>query len=251
MKKVFNFFSKPEEDQNDITNTYRPREPTLRPLPRVRPQPVQPGRRPASGQRPQFPEQSTQQPPANDALPKPEAAAHNAMPTGYADIVEFFRKTVAERRSPYNSLVKAADRLKDFIPNETSRLQAALAICGEQWPADVLSLAISAHISDIEQARKRAQSDAHVHAAERAAALRIEADTLRQQNAALKNEIQSLNERLARLEATLDANNAKLASLDDQIQFAESSANSAGFVDQAAENMKNDLLAKKVILGLP
>lgn len=192
-------------------------------------------------------------PPKTDAKadavsPSPDAAA---VPSGYADLVDFFRKTVADRKSPYNALVQTADRLKDFIPNETSRLQAALAICGDRWSPDALSLAISAHVSDIEVARKKALSHAHVVAAERAAALRAEAGEIKEKNAKLRSEIAELQQRIGKLEAVLHGNDGRVAALDEQIRFAELGGNSAGFIDQAAENLKNDLLAKKVILGLP
>jgi hypothetical protein len=229
MKKVLHFFSRPDEDQGETATTYRPREPTLNPLPRVAP-----ANAAAAAKRQSDP---------------PEQAG--PLPTGYAEIVAFFHATVAERHSPYNALVDAADRLQKFIPDETSRLQAALAICGDQWLPDALSLAISTHISDIETARKKARGNMHSAAAGRALTLRSKADQLKGKNAKIAAEIALLNESIAQLEITLNANNAAIAALDGQIQMAEADCNTVTFFDQAAENLKNDLLAKKVILGLP
>jgi predicted ribosome quality control (RQC) complex YloA/Tae2 family protein len=173
------------------------------------------------------------------------------VPADYAGIMEFFQKKVRDRKSPYNGLVGAADCLKEFIPDETSRLKAVLAICGDKWPLDALSLAISTHISDIELARTKARDDTQSQASERATGLRQKAGQLKEQNGKIENEIRSLNDAIQKLEATLNANRSALASLNEQIQLAEANANSVSFVDQAAENLKNDLLAKKVILGLP
>jgi hypothetical protein len=232
MKKVLNFFSKQDGGMEDIATAYRFKEPTLNPLPQINPQHAQ---------------QHTQ-----SAVNQPDPADESEhIPTGYAEIVAFFQKTVEGRKSPYNALVKAADRLKEFIPDETSRLQAAMAICGDQWPPDVLSLAISAHIADIDLARKKAKSNTHSLATERAAGLRDEADQIKKRNSKIMDEIHALNESIAKLEAALNANNATLASLNEQIRIADADANSVNFLDQAAENIKNDLLARKVILGLP
>ena len=116
---------------------------------------------------------------------------------------------------------------------------------------DALSLAISAHISDIELARTKAKSNTNRYAKDRAAHLRNQADELKERNAKIKDEIRSLKESLVKLEGTLNANMSTLASLNEQIQLADVGANSMAFVDQAAENLKSDLLAKKVLLGLP
>ena len=255
--KKFSFFSRPDEDQHDTATAYRPREPVLTPMPRPIPQKTSaPDSTHANA-----PQVSRQEQPASrqdlrrsaqrEAQAQTGHAAPGVLPTGYADLVQHFQNVVAERKSPYNSLVKAAERLKEFIPNETNRLQAALTICGDQWPPETLSLAINAHISDIELARKKAQSHAHLHASERAGDMRAEAKELEQQNAKLAQEIQALSERLGALQSKLHANRPKLDALKEQLQFSGSGGNAAGFVDQAAENLKNDLLAKKAILGLP
>lgn len=235
MKKVLNFFSRPEEELKPARTTYVSREPTLTPNPATTPR---------NGTPPDMRQFSQADKPA--AAPKTEQ-----MPTDYAGIMEFFQKKIRERKSPYNGLVAAADSLKEFIPDETSRLKAVLAICSDKWPLDALSLAISTHISDIELARTRAREDTHAQASERTAGFRQQAGDLKAQNEKMESELRSLNESILKLEATLNSNRSKLASLNEQIQLAETNANSNSFVDQAAENLKNDLLAKKVILGLP
>lgn len=226
MKKVLNFFSRAPEEQGDTATTYRPREPTLNPLPRATPAPA-------------------------SSIPPDRKQQAAPLPTHYADIVAFFHATVAERKSPYNALVEAADRLKQFIPDETGRLQAALAIGGEQWLPDALSLAISTHISDIEIARKKTRGSVQAVASGRAIGLRNEADQLKHDNAKITAELDLLKQSMAKLQARLNANNASLASVESEIQMAEAGINTMSFFDQAAENLKNDLLAKKVILGLP
>ena len=226
MKKVLRFFSGSDEDSTDTIGIYK--EPTLNPRPGAKPRDIQATVR------------------QHDSLDESDQ-----LPTDYAGIVAFFQKKVSARRSPYNALVNAADRLSEFIPDDTSRLKAVLAVCGEQWPLDALSLAISAHISDIELARTKAKSNTNRYAKDRAAHLRNQADELKERNAKIKDEIRSLKESLVKLEGTLNANMSTLASLNEQIQLADAGANSMAFVDQVAENLKSDLLAKKVLLGLP
>lgn len=255
--KKFSFFSRPDEDPNDTSTAYRPREPVLTPVPRPIPQKDAPARqqnlRRDPRHEPDRPAHRAAQAQAEHAERERSAqrAAPEALPDAYADLVQHFQRVVADRKSPYNSLVKAAERLREFIPNETNRLQAALSICGDQWPADALSLAVNAHIADIERARKKMQSTAHLYAAERADDMRAEAADLERQNAKLAQEIQALSERLGALQSQLHANRGRLDTLNQQLQLAGNSASAAGFVDQAAENLKNDLLAKKAILGLP
>lgn len=238
MKKVLNFFSRPEEDPKQKSTTYVAREPTLNPVPRSTPQNTRPAFKPQDTPRPVL-------------QPQENSSQADHVPTDYKAIVEFFQKKVTERKSPYNTLVKAADRLKGFIPDETSRLKAVLAISGEQWPPDVLSLAISTHIADIELARTKAKGTTNSVTKERALTLHSQLDQLKEKNSKIAEEIRALNENIAKLEATSNANKATITSLNEQIQIAEMNANSGSFVDQAAENLKNDLLAKKVILGLP
>lgn len=242
MKKVLNFFSRPEEELKAARTTYVSREPTLNPQPKAVP------RHNSSPTPRQFvqPDKTVQplQPPADTQKTEP-------MPTDYAGIVEFFQKKIRDRKSPYNGLVAAADSLKEIIPDETSRLKAVLAVCSDKWPLDALSFAISTHISDIELARNKAREDTHAQASERTTGFRKQADDLKAQNEKIENEIRSLNDTIRKLEATLNSNRTTLTSLNEQVQLAEANANSISFVDQAAENLKNDLLAKKVILGLP
>ncbi len=228
MKNMLHFFSRPGEERNDGSATYQFREPTLGP--------AHAGA--ASAPQPAIAGTSPQEPAAN-------------MPADYAGIVAFFEKTVLDRKSPYSALVKAADRLGEYIPNEINRLKAAYALCGDQWPPDVLSFAIGTHMADIDHARDNARNNRHDVAAEHAADLRRRADRIKQENAAIRDEMEGLNTSLGRLEATQRANENEMASLNEQIQLAENDANAMCFVDQAAENIKSDLLARKVILGLP
>ncbi len=234
MKKVLSFFSRPDDDLKETRPTYVSREPTLD--------------RDQINRRHDTVTKSSQSAQPKNCPPPPE---FEQMPLDYKGIVEFFQKKVRDRRSPYNGLVAAADCLKEFIPDETSRLKAVLAVCGDKWPLDALSLAISTHISDIELARNKARADTRSQSSERAARLQVEADQIKQKNARIESEIRVLGDSIQKLEANLNANRATLASLNEQIQLAQGNASSGSFVDQAAENLKNDLLARKVILGLP
>lgn len=254
MKKVLHFFSRPEEELKPARTTYPSREPTLN-RPPAAPPPrgdAQSARKFVPPDKPSDAASASRSPsPSVAAAPEIEPITTEPIPTDYAGIVEFFQRKVSERKSPYNGLVSAADTLKEFIPDETSRLKAVLAVSGDKWPREALSLAISSHISDIELARTKARNDTHLQASERVAGFREQANHLKAHNEKIEDEIRSLNDSIQKLEANLGTNRSALASLNQQIQIAETGANSVSFVDQAAENLKNDLLAKKVILGLP
>jgi hypothetical protein len=237
MKKVLNIFSRAGEAKSEHATVPNFREPTLyatrpssRPAPAARqsqaPQPKQPVEQAKQGQ---------------DTLD---------VPLDYPGIMAFFQKTVSSRKSPFNALVQAADRLQDFIPDEVGRLKAAYALCGEKWSPEVLALAIHNHIADIDSVCAKAKSSKSMHAGERAQQLRSESADLNQKNASLQAEIDALKARLAEFQGRFDANQARISELDRQAQFIEGDANSVTFLEQAAENLKNDLLAKKVLLGL-
>jgi chromosome segregation ATPase len=172
------------------------------------------------------------------------------VPLDYPGIVAFFQKTVSDRKSPFNSLVLAAERLRDFIPDEISRLKAAYALCGEKWSPEVLSLAIHNHIADIDTACAKAKSSKGAQSGEQAQRLRAESAELARLNATLQAEIDKLKASLAEVQARFDENDEKITMLSEQVQLIEGDANSVSFLEQAAENLKNDLLAKKVLLGL-
>ena len=66
----------------------------------------------------------------------------------------------------------------------------------------------------------------------------------------LQQEIRLLRAKLHSLEAAHAEEEVALNALRQQLETLQTSANSASFLDQAAENEKNDLLARKVLLGL-
>lgn len=230
MKKVLNIFGRPAEDRFEGNTTYVFREPSLKPTSKPAPQPA-PRRAPPEA-------------------PRPEPEKSIDLPTDYAGVVAYFQKTVDERKSPFNSLVHSADRLKEFIPDEISRLKAAYALCGDRWSPEVLSLAINNHIADIDIAHQRAKSGKKAETDGRSVSLKEQAMRLREDNAGIQAEIEELQATLKRLQATQAANEEQITALDQKIQLLEASASSANFLDQVAENLKNDLMAKKVLLGL-
>lgn len=234
MKKMLNIFSRSDETRMRQAAVPGFREPTLY------------ANGPAVPSRPA--------PAARQMPPRQEASAPRQdsfdIPTDYAGIVVFFQKTVSDRKSPFNSLVQAAERLKDFIPDEVGRLKAAYILCGEKWSPEVLALAIQNHIADIDNVCAKAKSCKSVHANDRARQLRAESDSLRQKNTALQAEIDQLTARLADLQARSNADQAKISALDQQARLIEGDAHSVAFLEQAAENLKKDLLAKKSLLGL-
>lgn len=232
MKKVLNIFSRSGEERLQQATGPNFREPSL--------YTTRPSQRPAPAAR--------QAPQRNE-----EPIAHQEtldVPLDYPGIVAFFQNTVSNRKSPFNALVQAADRLQEFIPDEVGRLKAAYALCSDKWSPEVLALAIHNHIADIDNLCVKAKSSKSLHAGERSQQFRSESADLVQQNASLQTEIDRLKASLAELDARLQSNQSKIAELDRQVQFIEGDAGSFAFLDQAAENLKNDLLAKKLLLGL-
>jgi hypothetical protein len=233
MKSVLNIFSRPGAERMKQAGVPSFREPTL-----------------YSGQASPRPAPAARQ--ASQRTSEPEISEEILdIPFDYPGIVAFFQKTVSSRRSPFNALVQASDRLQEFVPDEISRLRAAYALCGEKWSPDVLALAIHSHIADIDNVCAKAKSRKGAQSGERAQQLRAECTELKRQNASLQTEIDKLKASLAEVQARFDANDIKIASFTQQAQLIEGDANSASFLEQAAENLKNDLLAKKVLLGLP
>ncbi len=232
MKNVLNIFSRPGPERVRQASVPGFREPTL--------YSTQPSARPAP---------SARQAPQRVAQPEAQAEMLD-IPFDYPGIVAFFQKTVSGRKSPFNALVQAADRLQEFIPDEVSRLKAAYALCGDKWSPEVLALAIHNHIADIDSVCAKAKSSKSLNAGERSRQLRAESADLKQQNPGMQVEIDRLKTRLAELQARFDANQTRIASLDQEAQLIEGDANSVTFLEQAAENLKNDLLAKKILLGL-
>jgi hypothetical protein len=232
MKKMLNIFSKTGGERVRSGSAPRFTEPTL------------------DAMRPTTHPSAT----ARELQPEVEAEVQHRdalnVPLDYPGIVAFFQKTVSDRKSPFNSLVQAAQRLEGFIPDEISRLKAAYALCGDKWPPEVLALAIQNHIADIDTVCAKAKSSKGAHAGERAQQLRAECVELARQNIGLQTEIDKLKARLADVQTRFDANIAKIAAVSQQADLIEGDANSVSFLEQAAENLKNDLLAKKVLLGL-
>ena len=226
---MLNFFSKTSDGPASDGTVYRFKEPSFRQA------------RPSGGRARQAVASATRA-----GCDKPAV-----LPTNYGDIVEFFRRTVADRRSPYNQLCRAADQLKDYIPDEISRLQVAYGMLKDQLSAESLSLAISTHIGDIDLARQKAARHTPELAAAESRRLQQEIETATQRWRALVDEIDRLKARLAQLQPQLAKEEDQLSQLKKVLDSVQSSANSAAFLDQAAENEKSDLLAKKALLGLP
>ncbi|MDB5856073.1 MAG: hypothetical protein JWR22_4114 [Herminiimonas sp.] len=254
MKTVFDFFSRPEKAAAGVPS-YEFREPRFAEPPGLGkatiPARLHAGPDTSTGNgkiRPSTrPEKSENAPEAARPVSRTSAAANAPMqvlPDAYGECLASLRRVVADRKSPYNTLVAAADRLKQFIPNETARLQAALAIQNDQWPREVLSLAISNHIADIEHARLKLRGTVGAQSTERKQQLHSRIAELEQEN-------RQIDAQIAALQVTRESN---LAAMEATKKEAESGIGDSGvdmFLDQAARNLTEDLLAKKVILDLP
>ena len=221
---MLNFFTRPGEDDGTV---YRFREPSL-------------GRQPTARHADTGPRK-----PAGAPVPVP-----GVRPTNYGDIVAFFRRTVAERKSPYNQLCRAADKLRDYIPDEIGRLKVAWGVLQEQISAEALSLAIDTHLNDIDLARQKAARHTPEMVAGQVQRLEQDIANGRQTCQTLENEMTELRQRLQTVEARHRQASTQVQQLQKELDTLRSGVNSASFLDQAAENEKNDLLARKALLGL-
>ncbi len=173
------------------------------------------------------------------------------IPSDYAGLVDYFSKTVSERRSPYNALVQEAGKLQEFIPDEISRLKAAYMLNSGQWSPELLALAINTHLADVDRAWNKARRSQGAPDSKEADHLRHKIKHVQEQNAALDQKIAALQEALEQHQRTQAANASEIGALSQQLQLADAQGSAGTYLDQAAENLKNDLLAKKVLLGLP
>jgi hypothetical protein len=254
MKTVFNFFSRSERAAAGIPS-YEFREPRFADSPGLA-KPTVPARLhagtggAAAGAQIRSSARSNAVKDSTDA-PRPvsrSSSAANApmqiLPDAYGECMASLRQVVAERKSPYNTLVAAADRLKQFIPNETARLQAALAIQNDQWPREVLSLAISNHIADIEHARLKLRDTGGMQPPEHKRRIDARIVELEEENRRIDSEI-------AALQHTRECNLAAVETARQELDVGVGDSRMDLFLDQAARNLTEDLLAKKVILDLP
>jgi hypothetical protein len=254
MKTVFNFFSRPEKAAAGIPS-YEFREPRFAEPPGLAkvsiPARLHAGADLASGNVAPRTTGRTVTAESTTEIPRPvsrSSPAANApmqvLPDAYGECMASLRQVVANRKSPYNTLVAAAERLKQFLPNETARLQAALAIQNDQWPREVLSLAISNHIADIEHARLKLRGTVGAQSAERKQQLNARIADLEQEN-------RHIDAQIATLRQTRDRNLAAIEATKKEVELGAGGSGMDMFLDQAARNLTEDLLAKKVILDLP
>jgi hypothetical protein len=254
MKTVFNFFSRPEKAGAGVPS-YEFREPRFAEPPAVVKAKIPPRLHAGADVAPgnvtsRTPAHTVTMERATEIAPpvsRPTPAANAPMqilPDAYGECLARLRQVVADRKSPYNTLVAAADRLKQFLPNETARLQAALAIQNDQWPREVLALAISNHIADIEHARLKLRGTVGVQSAERKQQLNARVADLEQENRQIDAEI-------AALRKTRERNQAAIEATRKEMEIGADGGGMDVFLDQAARNLTDDLLAKKVILDLP
>jgi hypothetical protein len=254
MKTVFNFFSRPEKAAAGIPS-YEFREPRFAEPPGLAkatiPARLHAGVDAAAGNTRTRPAARVETVQSTTEVPRPvsrSATAANApmqiLPDAYGECLACLRQVVADRKSPYNALVAAADRLKQFIPNETARLQAALAIQNDQWPREVLSLAIGNHIADIEHARLKLRGTVGAQSAERKQQLNSRVAELEQEN-------RQIDAQIAALRQTRERNLADIEATKKEAELGIGDGGMDMFLDQAARNLTDDLLAKKVILNLP
>lgn len=264
MKTVFRFWSRTEN--NVLGNTPDFREPTLSRRDQCTVSPSIPTRlkaRPSDFSHPaQVRPHATPQadlraavstpallsiPVGNESPVRSVSGSASLMESGerdaYALQMERLRELVAARPSAFNTLEEAAKKLTDFIPSEIDRLQAAWAMQRGEWTPESLSVAIQHHIADIEEARLRAREAEHrVRPMRESALARLQ--SLKDAEERVEQQIRTLLAERARIRQDREKAQQELQT------FADAVVN-APFINQAAENLIRDLLAKKAILGLP
>jgi chromosome segregation ATPase len=166
-------------------------------------------------------------------------------------MVAALQKVIASRKTPYTALVEAADKLKQFIPDDVTRFKAAYAQIAGDGVRTVgnIASAIDVHINDLngEQMRFKQSSDAQVNA--KVGNLRAQVETIVSQNAQRTQQIANLQAQIATMNQSTVDDTAKASELTNQANAAEADiAAVAQKFQAAADFLKQDLTNKKTQL---
>jgi chromosome segregation ATPase len=167
------------------------------------------------------------------------------------DMIAALQKVIASRKTPYTALVEAADKLKQFIPDDVTRFKAAYAQIAGDGVRTVgnIASAIDVHINDLngEQMRFKQSSDAQVNS--KVGNLRSTVESIVSQNAQRQQQIANLQAQIATMNQSIVDDTAKASDLTNQANAAEADiAAVAQRFQAAADYLKQDLTNKKAQL---
>ncbi len=163
-------------------------------------------------------------------------------------IVQHLQQKVMSRRTAFTSLLEAAEKLKDFIPDDLKRLQAAAKTNGGDKAA-VLN-AIEVHIKDLDMEAANFKRFADSEAQTKVAALTASADQADQAATGAEQRIQALQAEIAQLHTTIGDKRAAAAQARSEASAAQSDldAKSQAFVG-ALTAVKGSLVQQKSVLA--
>lgn len=151
---------------------------------------------------------------------------------------------ITKRRTPYTSLVEAADQLKEIIPDDIMRLKAA----AKQTKAskDSINQAIAVHIADIEGASTSFARATESQLAQKSGSLRDNAKSLQEGIINRTNQIEDQKKLIAHLEEQNANEASQIGDLNSQADAAEVDIKAtAQKFDATVDSVKSTLTNQK------
>lgn len=182
---------------------------------------------------------------------KGPAPAAPAYPSVNPEMLEVLQKKISGRVTPYTALLENAETLKDVIPDETMRLNAAYKMVSKdgRTVASITS-AIDVHLSDLEGERMRFKQMTDKQIKDKSGALRGQAEAAEAAVNRAATDIERLEAQIAKLREEIVTNQQRSHELKQEADAAEADIiNTANAFEATVEYVKQDLQNKKVSLG--
>lgn len=149
--------------------------------------------------------------PLGAAPPAPGMTLASATPNPFTDAL---RAAIKNRPTAFTTLLVAADKLANIIPDPTTRLKAAYAtVSGEGRGFREVIGAIDVHVADLEAQKMQFTQALERQRREAIGALEAELNSLPQANNTANTQIQAMTQQIQQLQELIAKNNARMAEL--------------------------------------
>lgn len=179
-------------------------------------------------------------------------AAHAPTETCDHEMITVLQNVIANKKTAYTALVEAAEKLRNFIPDDNTRFKAAYAqIAGDgQRTVSSITQAIDVHINDVNGELIRFNQSSQAAINSKVGGLRSTVSQIASQQKTRASQIENLQSQIASLQQTIADDNVKSATLTNQADLAEAEISSKTAQFQAAvDSVKQDLINKKAQLA--
>jgi chromosome segregation ATPase len=141
----------------------------------------------------------------------PSAGVMTPAQNPFADAL---RAAIKNRPTAFTSLLAAADKLANIIPDPTTRLKAAYAtVSGEGRGLREVVGAIDVHVADLEAQKMQFMQALERQRREALGAIEAELSSLPQSNNTANAQIQAMTQQIQQLQELIVKNNARIAEL--------------------------------------